>query len=81
MCSKIIVMFVKKKTDWDWCVFLCVCEREIYCPCCKQAGGDERLEGKSIAPLSTLPDITLSDLGKDTLGLREGGGECTVKCK
>ena len=39
----------------------------ISCPCCKQAPGEEeRLEGKSIALLSTLPDMTLSDLGKGT---------------
>lgn len=32
---------------------------------------DERLEGKSIAPLRTSPDTTLSDRGKDILGHRE----------
>lgn len=32
---------------------------------------DERLEGKSIAPLRTSPDTTLSDRGKGILGHKE----------
>lgn len=54
-----------------------LCSCVILCPCYKQAAGEERLKGKSIALQSTLPDMTLSDLDKGT----EGNQEFIVQCK